>query len=87
MGMDNSFLKALYRYARAWMRLKKQKKFETEFNGFSDKEIENYDAHLYEVRQNKPLDWNHLKTYTEKMQWAKFMIQTHEKSYVQINTQ
>lgn len=71
MGMDNSFLKALYRYARAWMRLKKQKKFETEFNGFSDKEIENYDAHLYEVRQNKPLDWNHLKTYTEKMQWAK----------------
>ena len=37
----------------------------------SDEELKAYDACLYKNRQGKELDWENLKTYTEKMQWAK----------------
>ena len=71
MKIKNDFLKSVYKYARALVRLKEQKEFEKKFRAFSDKEKEDYDAKLYESRQNKKLDWNNLTTYTEKMQWAK----------------
>ena len=34
-------------------------------------ELQEYDAELYKSRVGKKLDWNHLNTYTEKMQWEK----------------
>lgn len=60
-----------YMYVKEGINLKKRKKFQKKFSDFTDKELERYDAHLYELRQNKKLDWNNLKTYSEKMQWAK----------------
>lgn len=71
METRNNVLIAVYRYVKAWIHLKKQKAFEKKFRSFSKKELEEYDARLYEIRQHKALDWNNLTTYTEKIQWAK----------------
>lgn len=49
----------------------KGKKEARHIHNFSDEQIKKYNAQLYESRQKKKLDWNNLKTYTEKMQWAK----------------
>ena len=37
----------------------------------SIKQLMVYDANLYEQRHGYKLDWNNLRTYSEKMQWEK----------------
>ena len=45
--------------------------FVKKMRGFSHAQLMKYDADLYENRHGYPLDWNNLKTYSEKMQWEK----------------
>ena len=49
----------------------KIKSAENKFYSLADWQIRQLDSELYFKAQGKVLDWNHLLTYTEKMQWAK----------------
>lgn len=60
-----------YLYVKESINVYKQKKEAKRIHNLSDEKIKMYNAHLYEIRQGKKLDWNNLETYTEKMQWAK----------------
>lgn len=40
-------------------------------NELTVQELMEQNADMYEKRQGRKLDWNNLRTYTEKMQWAK----------------
>lgn len=61
----------MYLYAKDVIKRKEQEKQESRYHRMTDEERMKYDAALYEMRIGKPLDWNNLETYTEKMQWAK----------------
>lgn len=61
----------MYLYAKDVIKRKEQEKQESRYHRMTDEERMKHDAALYEMRIGKPLDWNNLETYTEKMQWAK----------------
>lgn len=61
----------MYLFAKDAIKRREQEKQDTKYHRMTDEERMKYDADLYEIRMGKPLDWNNLKTYTEKMQWAK----------------
>lgn len=65
------FLYQCYLYLKESLLLKKTQTKTRKIHKMSDVELETLDAELYQQRQNKRLDWNSLRTYTEKMQWAK----------------
>ena len=58
-------------YAKYYKAFVKNKKMSLQVAGMSNEELKDYNASLYKFRQEKELDWDNLKTYTEKMQWAK----------------
>lgn len=55
-----------YLYAR-----RKQNKLNNHYESISPQEIKDLTAEKYTEIFNKPLDWNNLNTYTEKMQYMK----------------
>lgn len=61
----------MYLYIKSIVKRKEQEEQESKYHRMTDEERMKYDATLYEMRIGKPLDWNNLETYTEKMQWAK----------------
>lgn len=61
----------LYLYAKGIIKRSEERRKEDQFHHMTDAERMEYDAALYEKRLGRPLDWNCLETYTEKMQWAK----------------
>lgn len=60
--------------------MKLSKKNENHVLSMNKKEIMKYDAELYYQRQGRPLDWSNLRSYTEKMQWAKIFDDDPRKS-------
>ena len=58
-------------YIKYYKDFLRNKKMSLAVSRMSDEELKAYDACLYKNRQGKELDWENLKTYTEKMQWAK----------------
>ncbi|MDB8711935.1 ATP-grasp fold amidoligase family protein [Mediterraneibacter gnavus] len=58
-------------YIKYYKKFIENKHFSLKIGKMSEEELKEYDASLYRIRQNRELDWNNLKTYTEKMQWAK----------------
>lgn len=58
-------------YIKYYKDFLRNKKMSLAVSRISDEELKAYDACLYKNRQGKELDWENLKTYTEKMQWAK----------------
>lgn len=49
----------------------KRKAFIRKMSSMTQKELMDYDAELFENRLGTKLDWNNLRTYSEKMQWEK----------------
>lgn len=70
----------LYLYAKSIMKRRDRKKEEDQFHHMTDAERMKFDAELYEKRIGRPLDWNCLETYTEKMQWAKLFDKDERKA-------
>ena len=72
-------------YIKYYKDFLRNKKMSLAVSRMSDEELKAYDACLYKNRQGKELDWENLKTYTEKMQWAKLFVKILEKHCVQIS--
>lgn len=58
-------------YAKYYKAFVENKKLSLRVAGMFNEGLKDYNASLYKIRQEKALDWGNLKTYTEKMQWAK----------------
>ncbi len=54
-----------------WIKTVQRKIFLIKVKKFDIKKLMKYDQKLFEKRHGRKLDWNNLRTYSEKMQWEK----------------
>lgn len=72
-------------YIKYYKDFLRNKKMSLAVSRMSDEELKAYDACLYKNRQGKELDWENLKTYTEKCSGRNYSIKILEKHCVQIS--
>lgn len=79
--MQSGFLVEIAKYLFYKVKLPYVKIKMHNFYKMSEEELKDYDGKLYFERQGKILNWNNLRTYTEKMQWEKLFDTDERKVY------